>query len=95
MYICLRMFLSEIYSFSHLKEHAKLQTVSSCQIRSKLNLPSISMEVWVIFVVRLLTNWLGNVAQNSINVSTHYFHQMTCVKTLNGWPQKNFLKSFQ
>ena len=54
--------------------------VSPSQIWEKMKLPLISRDNCAIFVVRLLINWLVNVAQNSIIV-LHYFHQVTCVKS--------------
>ena len=38
-------------------------TTSLCQIWAKWRLPLISMEIWVIFVVWLLINWLVNVTE--------------------------------
>ena len=42
--------------------------------------------------LRLLINWLVSATQNFANISGHYTHQSTYIKSLNGWSYRTTLK---
>ena len=65
--------------------HAKFEKII-------LRQPLISLEALVIFVVLLLINWLGNVAETFTDILKHYVLKTTPPKLAKCCAVKNYLK---